>query len=92
MEETPEVRGPAGNRPSEDSKPSASGTNRQADQSAALAPAGGQVKEDWEDEAAVEQAALQQLVDRLQEKGDKEVARIIKVSGQEEWRKNAYAC
>jgi hypothetical protein len=35
---------------------------------------------------------LQQLVDRLQEKGDKEVARIIKVSGQEKWRKNAYAC
>lgn len=38
------------------------------------------VKEDWEDERAIEDAALQGLVDRLHEKGEKEVNRIIKVS------------
>lgn len=37
-------------------------------------------KEDWEDEAAMEQAALQILVDRLHDKGEKEVARVLKVS------------
>jgi hypothetical protein len=36
-------------------------------------------KEDWEDEKAVEQAALQSLVDKLHEKGEKEVSRILKV-------------
>ena len=35
--------------------------------------------QDWEDEKADEVAALQSLVDRLQEKGDKEVSRILKV-------------
>ena len=34
--------------------------------------------EDWEDEKLAEQAALQQLVDRLHEKGEKEVSRILK--------------
>ncbi|OCF41878.1 DEAH box polypeptide 36 [Kwoniella heveanensis CBS 569] len=33
---------------------------------------------DWEDEGALERAALQSLVDRLHEKGEKEVNRIIK--------------
>lgn len=37
------------------------------------------IKEDWEDEAFAEQTALQSLVDRLHEKGEKEVSRIVKV-------------
>lgn len=37
-------------------------------------------KEDWEDEGLAEQNALQALVDRLHEKGEKEVSRIVKVS------------
>jgi hypothetical protein len=35
--------------------------------------------EDWEREDVADEGILQGLVDRLQEKGDKEVARIIKV-------------
>lgn len=34
---------------------------------------------DWEDERLDEASALQQLVDRLHDKGEKEVNRIIKV-------------
>ncbi len=37
------------------------------------------VKEDWEDEKVIEEAALQGLVERLQDKGEKEVARVLKV-------------
>ncbi|WRT66497.1 uncharacterized protein IL334_003456 [Kwoniella shivajii] len=33
---------------------------------------------DWEDEGSIERASLQSLVDRLHDKGEKEVARIIK--------------
>nr|XP_019046467.1 DEAH box polypeptide 36 [Kwoniella bestiolae CBS 10118]OCF25397.1 DEAH box polypeptide 36 [Kwoniella bestiolae CBS 10118] len=33
---------------------------------------------DWEDEGAIEKAALQSLVDKLHEKGEKEVSRLIK--------------
>lgn len=40
----------------------------------------GSIKEDWEDEALAEQVALQALVDRLHEKGEKEVSRVVKVS------------
>ena len=36
-------------------------------------------KEDWEDERAVEDAAMQTLVERLHEKGEKEVSRVLKV-------------
>ncbi|ORY32822.1 P-loop containing nucleoside triphosphate hydrolase protein [Naematelia encephala] len=36
------------------------------------------VKEDWDDEKAIEEAALQALVDRLHEKAEKEVVRILK--------------
>lgn len=36
--------------------------------------------EDWEREDVADEGILQGLVDRLQEKGDKEVARIVKVS------------
>lgn len=36
--------------------------------------------ESWEEEGALDEGVLQGLVDRLQEKGDKEVARIVKVS------------
>jgi hypothetical protein len=44
------------------------------------AQAGEAVKEDWEDEHAAEEAVLQVLVDRLHDKGEKEVTRILKVS------------
>lgn len=37
------------------------------------------VKEDWEDEKAIEEAALQSLVERLHDKGVKEVSRVLKV-------------
>lgn len=35
---------------------------------------------DWEDADFVEKQSLQQLVDRLHDKGEKEVTRIVKVS------------
>jgi len=38
------------------------------------------VKDDWEDEKSAEEIALQSLVDRLHEKGEREVTRIVKVS------------
>ena len=34
---------------------------------------------DWEDEKVIEGAALQAMVDRLHDKGEKEVARVLKV-------------
>jgi hypothetical protein len=37
-------------------------------------------KEDWEDEQSTEEAALQALVDKLHDKGEKEISRILKVS------------
>lgn len=45
---------------------------------AAPAPAG--AKDAWDDDHAIETAVYQALVDRLQEKGEKEVTRVIKVS------------
>ena len=45
-----------------------------------LAVSTGVVKEDWEDEKHAEEALLQALVDRLDDKGEKEVARVLKVS------------
>jgi hypothetical protein len=36
--------------------------------------------QDWEDADYVEKQSLQQLVDRLHDKGEKEVSRIVKVS------------
>ena len=38
------------------------------------------VKEDWEDEKAAEEVALQALVEKLHDKGEKEVARVLKAS------------
>jgi hypothetical protein len=40
---------------------------------------------DWEDDGYVEKQALQSLVDRLNDKGDKEVTRVVKV-GYDDWR------
>jgi hypothetical protein len=37
---------------------------------------------DWEDDGYVEKQALQSLVDRLNDRGDKEVTRVVKVSNQ----------
>jgi hypothetical protein len=39
--------------------------------------------DDWDDDNAAEKAALQDLVDRLQDKGDREVARVLKVCNTE---------
>jgi ATP-dependent RNA helicase DHX29 len=36
--------------------------------------------QDWEDDDYVEQQSLQSLVDRLHDKGEKEVTRVVKVS------------
>lgn len=52
---------------------------------AALDRAGEPAKEDWEDEKAMEEAALQALVDRLHDKGEKEVSRVIKVRSAGYW-------
>jgi hypothetical protein len=38
---------------------------------------------DWEDDGYVEKQTLQSLVDRLNDKGDKEVTRVVKVSLQD---------
>ena len=38
------------------------------------------IKEDWEDEKAAEEVVLQALVERLHDKGEKEVARVLKAS------------
>lgn len=48
------------------------------------------IKEDWEDEALAQQQALQGLVDRLYEKGEKEVSRIIKVRMVCLWQLHTY--
>ena len=37
------------------------------------------VENDWEDEKVIEEAALQAMVERLHDKGEKEVARVLKV-------------
>lgn len=39
-------------------------------------------RDDWDEGEKLEEARLQGYVDRLQEKGDKEVSRILKVSHQ----------
>lgn len=43
-------------------------------------PEGSNTAADWEDDGYVEKQTLQSLVDRLNDKGDKEVTRVVKVS------------
>jgi len=43
-------------------------------------PEGSNTVADWEDDGYVEKQTLQSLVDRLNDKGDKEVTRVVKVS------------
>lgn len=50
-----------------------------ADGAATAAVVDSKTKEDWEDEKGAEELALQELVERLHEKGEKEVSRILKV-------------
>jgi hypothetical protein len=53
------------------------GTNGQAVKRNELGPKG---QDDWEDELGLEEGIYQGYVERLQEKGEKEINRIIKVS------------
>lgn len=56
-----------------------------AEAAAPAAEDGGKPKDDWEDEKSSEELALQELVERLHEKGEKEVSRILKVCPSRDW-------
>lgn len=74
----------------EEEEPTEVVPNLQNGSASKIAPAapiqtGANDKEDWEEEVSAEEAALQAIFERLQDKGEKEIARVIKVGSSMFW-------